>query len=155
MKRFHVHVAVPEIEQSIAFYSKMFGAQPSVSKPDYAKWMLDDPRINFAISARGAATGVNHLGFQVDSADELNGLREQAEQADLSVVEEAGSACCYANSNKHWIADPAGIPWEAFHSLGEIPVFGSAADQAEATPSASVCCPPAASKAKAEASCCG
>lgn len=154
MKRFHVHVAVPDLAQSISFYSRMFGAEPDVAKTDYAKWMLEDPRINFAISARGAATGVNHLGFQVGSEEELSALRDQAEQADLAAVEEAGAACCYANSNKHWITDPAGIPWENFHTLGEIPVFGAAEEQSSETPSDSVCCPPPAAGKQASAGCC-
>lgn len=155
MKRFHVHIAVPDLAESIAFYRKMFGAEPTVSKPDYAKWMLEDPRVNFAISARGASTGVNHLGFQVDSAEELTQLREQAEKADLAAVEEAGAACCYANSNKHWITDPAGIAWESFHSLGEIPVFGAPGGEPQSTPADSVCCPPAAAKAATASGCCG
>lgn len=155
MKRFHVHIAVPDLAESIAFYRKMFGAEPTVSKPDYAKWMLEDPRVNFAISARGASTGVNHLGFQVDTESELAALRDQAEKADLAAVEEAGAACCYANSNKHWITDPAGIAWESFHSLGEIPVFGAAGDEPQSTPSDSVCCPPAAPKAASPSGCCG
>lgn len=155
MKRFHIHVAVADLDQSIGFYSKLFGSAPSLAKADYAKWMLDDPRINFAISARGAQQGINHLGFQVDSDDELASLRSQAEAADLGAVEEAGAACCYANSNKHWITDPSGIAWESFHSLGEIPIFGEAQDQAKPTPAASVCCPPAAEKAEASAGCCG
>ncbi len=156
MKRFHVHIAVPDLGQSIAFYSKLFGAAPDVAKTDYAKWMLDDPRVNFAISARGAASGVNHLGFQVGSEEELSGLREQAEKADLGAVEEAGAACCYANSNKHWITDPAGIPWETFHTLGEIPVFGQNAVPVADTPSASVCCPPSEPrKPETRSACCG
>lgn len=163
MKRFHVHVAVADLDQSIGFYSKLFGTAPSLAKTDYAKWMLEDPRINFAISALGAQQGINHLGFQVDSDDELTSLRSQAEAADLGAVQEAGAACCYANSNKHWITDPSGIAWETFHSLGEIPVFGQtpereqdqAQEPSKATPAASVCCPPAAEKAEASAGCCG
>lgn len=155
MKRFHVHVAVPDLDQGIAFYNKLFGAEPTVTKPDYAKWMLDDPRVNFAISARGAETGVNHLGFQVDSEDELTELREQAERADLGAVEEADAACCYANSNKHWIADPAGIAWETFHTLAEIPVFGGAKSEPQASPASGVCCPTAKPEPKAKTACCG
>jgi catechol 2,3-dioxygenase-like lactoylglutathione lyase family enzyme len=124
MKRFHVHVAVPDLAVSIRFYSTLFGAEPSVTKDDYAKWMLDDPRINFAISQRGAKTGVNHLGFQVDSGDELEALHGQLEAADRSVVADMDASCCYAKSDKYWVTDPAGIAWESFHSLGTIPMFG-------------------------------
>jgi catechol 2,3-dioxygenase-like lactoylglutathione lyase family enzyme len=124
MKRFHVHVAVPDLAESIRFYSSLFGAEPAVTKDDYAKWMLDDPRINFAISQRGAKTGVNHLGFQVDSGDELEALHGQLEAADRGVAAEMDASCCYARSDKYWVTDPAGIAWESFHSLGTIPLFG-------------------------------
>ena len=147
MKRFHVHVAVPEIASSIRFYSTLFGAAPSVTKDDYAKWMLDDPRVNFAISTRGAAAGVNHLGFQVDSGEELDALHEQLEAADRAVVTETGTSCCYAKSDKYWITDPAGIAWESFHSLGTIPVFGGNSEALDAGSSASASsggCAPAA-----------
>jgi len=154
MKRFHVHVSVADVDQSIAFYSKLFGAEPSVTKPDYAKWMLDDPRVNFAISARGAAPGVNHLGFQVDRETELNALRQQAAQAGLGAVLEDGAACCYANSNKHWITDPTGVAWEIFHTLGEIPVYGSSMRHPHEAPSNSACCSPPGHAAEAAAACC-
>ena len=154
MKRFHVHVSVPDLGQSITFYSKLFGAEPKVTKPDYAKWMLDDPRINFAISARGAPGGVNHLGFQVDSDEELLALRRQAETADLGAVEEIGATCCYARSDKHWITDPTGIAWETFHSLGEIPIFGHSDCQMADTLSTSVCCSTPAEELKPARACC-
>jgi len=132
MKRFHVHVAVQDLAASIRFYSSVFGSEPSVLKPDYAKWMLEDPRVNFAISRRGAAAGVNHLGIQVDSAEELTALRQQVAAADIQARDEAGANCCYAKSDKYWVEDPQGIAWETFHTLGSIPVFGehsaSAAD---------------------------
>ena len=124
MKRFHVHVAVPDLASSIQFYSTLFGAEPSVTKADYAKWMLEDPRVNFAISQRGATLGVNHLGFQVDTGEELAALHGQLEAADRGVVAEVGANCCYAKSDKYWVTDPAGIAWESFHSLGSIPLFG-------------------------------
>jgi len=127
MKRFHVHVAVPDLEASVRFYSTLFAAEPTVRKDDYAKWMLDDPRVNFAISARGGDGGVNHLGLQVESADELNDMEAQLLAADQSLVAEKNAACCYARSDKYWITDPAGIAWETFHTLSSIPVFGSAA----------------------------
>ena len=123
MKRFHVHVAVPDLAASIRFYSTLFGAEPSVTKDDYAKWMLDDPRVNFAISQRGAEVGVNHLGFQVDSGEELEALHDQLQAADRGVVSETGANCCYAKSDKYWVTDPAGIAWESFRTLGSIPLF--------------------------------
>jgi catechol 2,3-dioxygenase-like lactoylglutathione lyase family enzyme len=126
MKRFHVHVSVADLAQSVGFYSKLFAALPTVLKPDYAKWMLEDPRVNFAISAHEGKQGINHLGFQVDSDDELTELRAQARHAELQAVEELDASCCYASSDKHWIQDPQGIAWETFHTLGEIPVFGAA-----------------------------
>lgn len=156
MKRFHVHVSVPDLAQSISFYNKLFGVAPSVHKDDYAKWMLDDPRVNFAISARGAATGVNHLGFQLESEAELAEQRQQIEDADLAAIDESDASCCYANSNKYWIQDPAGIAWETFQTMGEIPVFGQAAEtQATSTPGSSVCCPPSAAQTESAGGCCG
>jgi len=127
MKRFHVHVAVPDLDQGIRFYSTVFGAEPAVVKPDYAKWMLEDPRVNFAISQRGGAAGVNHLGFQVDEAAELGELHARLRQADADVVEEKDASCCYARSDKYWVKDPAGIAWESFHSLGTVPFYGGEA----------------------------
>lgn len=167
MKRFHIHLSVADLEQATGFYSRLFGAEPNVLKDDYAKWMLDDPRINFAVSARGGAPGLNHLGFQVDEAEELEALRERFEQADIASVAETGAACCYARSDKHWVQDPAGIAWEHFHSLGAIPVFGEGSTADEAKESAAEvddatvgggCCAPRSPVQKAEApasSCCG
>lgn len=152
MKRFHVHVSVKDLPQSIGFYSKLFGAKPTVEKPDYAKWMIEDPRINFAISQRGREAGVNHLGFQVDSEQELGALRANVAAADIAAMDEAGAACCYAKSDKYWIEDPQGIAWETFHTLGNIPVYGENAQRADA----SACCIPLAKQAgdKADAACC-
>ena len=142
MKRFHVHLGVPDLNASIRFYSGLFGMAPSVQKDDYAKWMLDDPRVNFAISARGQAAGLNHLGLQAESADELAGIRTQFEAADATAtVAEPGAQCCYVKSDKHWVTDPQGIAWEAFHTLESIPLFG--ADDV-AKPKAGGCCSPAA-----------
>jgi catechol-2,3-dioxygenase len=126
MNRFHVHVSVRDLGESIAFYSKLFGAEPSVTKPDYAKWMLDDPRINFAISHNkcGSSVGLNHLGLQVDSESELAALESRFSQAGLAGVQEHGASCCYATSDKTWLQDPQGIAWENFHTLGSVPVFG-------------------------------
>jgi len=125
MKRFHVHVAVDDLSKSIAFYSAMFGEQPAVVKSDYAKWMLDDPRVNFAISNRGLAPGVNHLGFQAEDEAELEAIHANLERADTVVVPEKGALCCYAKSDKYWVTDPQGIAWESFRSLGSIPLFGN------------------------------
>lgn len=142
MKRFHVHVAVADLEQNIRFYSTVFGVPPSVVKDDYAKWMLEDPRVNFAISARGATPGLDHLGFQVDSDEELAGLRAQVERAEIAALDQPEAACCYARSNKYWTADPQGIAWETFHSLSSIPVYGDA-PKAGAASEAGCCAPQA------------
>jgi hypothetical protein len=126
MNRFHVHVSVKDLGESIAFYTKLFGAGPSVTKTDYAKWMLDDPRINFAISHNkcGTSVGLNHLGLQVDSETELAALESRFSEAGLAGVQEHGASCCYAKSDKTWLQDPQGIAWENFHTLGSVPVFG-------------------------------
>ena len=124
MKRFHVHVSVDNLDESIQFYSTLFAAGPSVRQSDYAKWMLDDPRMNFAISTNRQPVGVNHLGFQVDSGEELRGMNAQLLAADSELVQENEQACCYARSDKYWVTDPTGIAWETFHTLGNIPVYG-------------------------------
>ena len=124
MKRFHVHVGVDNLADNIRFYSTLFGSEPTVEKDDYAKWMLDDPRINFAISSRGGAAGINHLGLQVDSDAELHAMRDQLSAADAGMATETGANCCYAKSDKYWTTDPQGIAWETWHTLGSIPVFG-------------------------------
>lgn len=156
MKRFHVHVSVKDLTQSIGFYSKIFGATPSVERADYAKWTLDDPRINFAISQRGHVLGVNHLGFQVDSDEELTNLRKQVASSDIAALDEAGAVCCYAKSDKYWVEDPQGIAWETFHSLSTIPVFGEDAAAGKAGEDDSACCIPLAKQPseKADAACC-
>ncbi len=126
MKRFHVHLGVPDLAASISFYSNLFGMAPTVEKPDYAKWMIDDPRVNFAISERGGKAGLNHLGLQADSSDELAAIRAQFAAADTAnTVDEPNAHCCYAHGNKHWTQDPQGIAWEGFHTLDTIPVFGA------------------------------
>ena len=125
MKRFHVHVAVDDLDKSVQFYKALFGVEPTVSKDDYAKWMLDDPRVSFAVSRRGDTPGVNHLGIQVESDEELHEMREKLAHADRPVVEQEEASCCYAESNKHWVQDPQGIAWETFHTLSSIPVFGA------------------------------
>lgn len=125
MKRLHVHVAVADLPQSVRFYATLFAAEPTVVKPDYAKWMLDDPRVNFAISARGRADlGVEHLGIQAETEEELAEVYERLGRADRPVVEEKATTCCYARGDKQWIADPQGVSWETFLTHGEATVYG-------------------------------
>jgi len=147
MKRFHVHVAVDDLDANIRFYSTVFGCGPAVRKDDYAKWMLDDPRVNFAISRRGAAPGLDHLGIQVDTAEELTAARAQVERAAIAAQDQTGADCCYARSDKYWVTDPQGIAWETFHTLDAIPVFGG--DTRVAPTSSAACCAPAASASQA------
>jgi len=153
MKRFHVHVHVDDLAQSVAFYAKLFAAEPARLEADYAKWMLDDPRINFAISARGGVRGVDHLGFQVDDEAELAELKSRAQSADLALLDEGDTTCCYARSEKHWVTDPQGVAWEHFHTLADIPTFRAAAPAADGA-----CCAPKGKPVsipvKAGSSCC-
>jgi lactoylglutathione lyase len=129
MKRFHVHTHVQDLQASIAFYSKLFDAEPTRVEADYAKWMIEDPRINFAISSRGRTLGVDHLGIQTDNADELAVLKARAKAADLSLSGVGETTCCYARSEKHWVTDPQGVAWEHFHTLDNIPVFSESQPQ--------------------------
>ena len=138
MKRLHVHVAVDDLNKSIGFYSALFGAKPSKLKADYAKWMLDDPRVNFAISARGAKAGLDHLGIQVDAPGELEGLREQMKRADLGIFDEGETSCCYAESDKSWVQDPSGIAWEAYHTMADAELFS----QPKVENEGAACCAP-------------
>lgn len=137
MKRFHVHVHVHDLQASIAFYSKMFAVAPTRTESDYAKWMLDDPRINFAISTRGGTPGVDHLGLQADDAGELAELKARAQAADMTLLDEGETSCCYARSEKHWVTDPQGVAWEHFHTLDDILVFS---EKPKDTSDASACC---------------
>ncbi len=160
MKRFHVHVGVTSLDQSIAFYSALFGQQPSVTKPDYAKWMLDDPRINFAISQKcGAQKGIEHLGLQVEDQAELAEVYSALKAADRPVLEEGATTCCYAQSEKSWIADPDGVVWEAFLTTGDSTVYGGNPELeqlASANAAAGACCAPAPqAAAPASTGCCG
>jgi len=144
MKRFHVHLHVDDIGRSIGFYSKLFAAEPTRVEADYAKWMLDDPAVNFAISTRGAQPGVDHLGIQTDDPAELAAMKARAQAADLALEDEGETTCCYARSEKHWVTDPQGIAWEHFHTLADIPVFNEAAKaRTSNSASASACCAPA------------
>lgn len=131
MKRLHVHIAVEDLQRSVDFYSTLFAAEPAVRKDDYAKWMLDDPRVNLAISARGAAAGVEHLGIQAETGEELAEVYERLKRADAPVLEEGATTCCYAKSEKSWVSDPAGVPWEVFHTVGESAVYGGGPEVAD------------------------
>ncbi|MEC5397538.1 ArsI/CadI family heavy metal resistance metalloenzyme [Uliginosibacterium sp. H1] len=138
MKRLHIHIAVADLAHNVDFYSRLFAQAPTVQHADYAKWMLDEPRINFAISARGAKPGLDHLGIQVDGAEELDALQARFEAADLATRSQQGTGCCYSRSDKHWVTDPQGVAWEHFHTLGDIPTFndvvGGSANSGGCTP---------------------
>jgi catechol 2,3-dioxygenase-like lactoylglutathione lyase family enzyme len=138
MKRLHVHVAVENLDASIRFYSHLFASEPTVRKDDYAKWMLDDPRVNFAISSRSSTAGIEHLGIQVESPVELADVYSRLRRADAPVLEEGKTTCCYAKSEKAWIQDPQGVKWETFLTTGESTTYG--ADTVNNPPSS--CCPP-------------
>jgi catechol 2,3-dioxygenase-like lactoylglutathione lyase family enzyme len=165
MKRCHIHVSVDDLSKSIRFYSTLFGVEPSKVEADYAKWMLEDPRMNFAISTHRQSVGVNHFGFQVDSADEMRGMRTQLAAADSRLIQEDDQACCYARSDKYWVTDPTGIAWETFHTLGNIAVYGedtpvfhhgtsTAPMQTVAAASKSACCVPTAKSETEGSGCC-
>ncbi|QQR91679.1 MAG: glyoxalase/bleomycin resistance/dioxygenase family protein [Myxococcales bacterium] len=145
MKRIHIHVGVENLEQAIQFYSALFGVKPSKSKSDYAKWMLEDPKLNFAISTRANVLGVDHLGIQAEDASELEAMREQAEQAGLALRHEGESVCCYARSEKSWLTDPSGVAWETYQTMEDAELFSSESHDNSA------CCMP---KTKKQSSCC-
>jgi predicted enzyme related to lactoylglutathione lyase len=150
MKRFHVHVSVHDLARSIRFYSTLFGTEPSVVKDDYAKWMLDDPRVNFAISARGAPAGLDHLGIQVESAEELHEVYGRLTAAGGPVLTEGSTTCCYAHSEKSWIGDPSGISWETFHTTGESTDYGTGIDRRHVAGEGACCAPRPAPAPQAE-----
>lgn len=157
MKRLHVHVGVENLDRSIGFYSTLFGTEPTVVKADYAKWMLEDPRVNFAISAgQHAKKGIEHLGIQVEDRDELAEVYGRLKAADRPVLEEGATTCCYAKSEKSWISDPDGVVWEAFLTNGAATVYGDSpalnalSDNAAET----ACCAPAMPEARADAPAC-
>ena len=159
MKRFHVHIAVESLDQSIKFYSTLFASEPAVIKPDYAKWMLEDPRVNFAVSQRGANPGIEHLGIQVENETELSEVYARLSKAERPIVEEKATTCCYALSDKQWIADPQGISWETFLTHSEATVYGGGlaatpADSKEAACCEPTCCTPEQSSKQKESSCC-
>jgi predicted enzyme related to lactoylglutathione lyase len=154
MKRLHVHVAVDDLEHSIGFYSALFATQPSVTKADYAKWMLDDPRVNFAISTRGRQPGLDHLGIQVEDKDELKEIYARLHKAGGNVIEQGQTSCCYAKSEKSWIDDPAGISWETFLTSGESTDYGDGTGEREARVAhEKACCVPEVAPAPAACGC--
>ena len=138
MARLHIHISVDNLQDSTRFYTTLFNAEPSVSKQDYAKWELDDPAVNFAISRRSAMTGLDHLGLQADSDAELRAIQARLEQAGIAGLAQRGTACCYAESDKYWTKDPDGVAWEAFHTLDSIPTF----NRDDSQQSARGCCVP-------------
>jgi len=137
MKRFHVHVGVHDLKQSIRFYTALFAAEPAVRKDDYAKWQLEDPRINFAISTFAGKTGIDHLGMQAENGEELEDLGSRLAQADVAITEQKGASCCYAKSDKYWTIDPQGVAWESFHTLDSAPTYGQ---DTRARPETKACC---------------
>jgi len=150
MKRFHVHVNVERLDDSIRFYTTLFGTAPSVTRPDYAKWMLDDPRVNFAISQRDRPAGVDHLGLQAEDEAELAAIGARLQAADAVALAEKATTCCYARSDKFWAEDPQGVRWESFHTLGEATTYTSAPNEAGTT-----CCGPATTGGAAATAACG
>ena len=164
MKRLHVHISVDDLAQSIRFYSTLFATKPTVTKPDYAKWMLDDPRVNFAISTRSGQTGLDHLGIQVETPDELREVYGRLQQAERPVLEEGATTCCYAKSEKAWIADPQDVTWETFLTSGESTVYGDDIDFGPIRTTGKACCTPETPQGvccapkpelPADAACCG
>ena len=165
MKRMHLHVGVADLHASVSFYSALFAAEPTVLKPDYAKWMLEDPRINFAISnGDHTAKGIEHIGIQAETADELAEVYDRLRGAGRPVLEEGATTCCYAQSEKNWITDPDGVIWEAFLTKGEATVYGDKIDLASANAAEGQCCSPVTAQGEccppkpelaAEAPCCG
>lgn len=151
MKRLHVNLSVTDLEASIQFYNSLFDSQPAVLKQDYAKWMLDDPRVNFAITTRGQRKGIDHLGIQVENKEELGEVYTRLKTASAPVLEQGETTCCYAQSEKNWISDPDKIAWETFLTTGESPVFGT--DSMDSSKTDSACCARP-EQAKSGSSCC-
>lgn len=139
MKRLHLHISVPDIDQAVAFYTALFGAPPAVVKDDYAKWMLEDPRVNLAISSRARAAGVDHVGIQVDSAEELSVLATRLKAAGNTTFDQAATTCCYAKSDKSWVTDTAGVRWETFYTMGDATTYGEDEEIPAAAPKAACC----------------
>lgn len=139
MKRFHIHVGVKDLKHSVDFYSTLFGHQPTKLKDDYAKWMIEDPKINFAISTRSNEVGVDHLGIQVEEDNELSELTQRLKNADLGIYGEGTTTCCYAESTKAWVKDPSGLAWETYKTMGDAEVYS---EKTKAEPKSSSCCAP-------------
>lgn len=137
MKRMHLHISVDDLYKSILFYNAVFGMTPTVQKTDYAKWMLDDPLVNFAISNRGTKIGLDHIGIQTDGNDELEAIKARMEKAEMDILSQEGTTCCYAKSDKHWVQDPSGIAWETYHTLESALTFSD-----EKKISETACCAP-------------
>lgn len=152
MKRFHLHVGVKDLPKSVQFYSTLFGQAPTKLKDDYAKWMLEDPRVNFAISTRSQETGVDHVGIQVETVGELAEITERLKKADLGVFDEGETTCCYAESSKAWVQDPSGLAWEAYQTMNDAEVFS--AEKAEASEDDEGCCVPEEASDDSNSSCC-
>lgn len=158
MKRFHVHEAVDDLDANIRFYSTMLGTSPTVLKEDYAQWMLDDPRVNFAVSKRGGKPGVDHLGVQVESNEQLSALRGQVERAEIAALDQPNAACCYARSDEYWVTDPQRIARETFHTLDSMPMYGADSRVADPKETKTACCARAPAGAVGPAksgTCCG
>jgi catechol 2,3-dioxygenase-like lactoylglutathione lyase family enzyme len=155
MKRLHVHVAVEDLAKSIRFYSSLFGATPTVAKPDYAKWMLEDPRVNFAISSRNGQPGMRHLGIQAETDAELAEIAHRLHAAGETTLDEKATTCCYAKSNKAWVADPSGIAWETFFTFGDSTVYGQGPSETEIASASSVAAAKPQPKVANNAACCG
>lgn len=159
MKRLHMHVSVADLDQSVRFYETLFGAPPTVRKADYAKWMLEDPRVNLAISAQGRTPGVDHVGIQVESADELGELSQRLKAAGATTFDEDATTCCYAQSDKSWVNDPSGLRWETFFTFGEATTYGEDDAAAGLAAMEAACCGPNAAKAApvpaSDGACCG
>lgn len=151
MKRLHVHMSVENLDQSVKFYSALFGSEPSKLKSDYAKWMLDDPRVNFAISTQAKKTGVDHMGIQVEGDAELAEVRERIAKAELGAFGEGETTCCYAKSDKSWVIAPGGMAWETYRTTEDVDLFHEKTEQAPA----SACCAPTPVAAKQSGGCCG
>jgi hypothetical protein len=154
MKRMHVHVSVENINKAVGFYSALFAAKPAVVKHDYAKWMLDDPRVNFAVSTRGREPGLDHLGIQVESAGELQDVYSRLREAGGALIEQGRTTCCYAESEKSWLDDPAGISWETFHTTGEATDYGVSVKEGAQIAHAKACCVPEPAVKEKAAACC-
>jgi catechol 2,3-dioxygenase-like lactoylglutathione lyase family enzyme len=156
MKKLHVHVNVADLERSVLYYSTLFGAEPTVRKPDYAKWLLEDPRVNFAISSQGRQPGIDHLGIQTESRAELDQVAARLDAADYDLAPQEGTSCCYAVSDKAWSQDPSGVKWESFFTFGESTTYGSSAPHALEAEGSACCTAEAKADARArDAACCG